>query len=207
MIVYNKSTLCYPLTFFVTKNGMRIPLGKILNPNNGLNFYSQFFKAVHVAYDYNLQVEGVVNKVVLILQAKISELDDTKMTKKWKFITQQLQLLTEKTFSVVDYCFAIESFSKCDYEQLRDLLVLPSKQKLQSVVTSVNIDLVLKKTFQKVENQQKNAFLIVDEVKIHPTVAFSVGILNGEAKNYCGGALAIHTLNYIYIKLIIIFIY
>ena len=184
VIVYNKSTLCSPLTLSAFKNGIRIPLGKILNPNNGLNCYSQFFEAVHLAYNYNLQVDDVVNKVVLILQAQNFELDDTKKANKLKFITRQLQLLTHKTFSVADYCFAIESYPNCNYEQLRDFLVLPSKRKLQSVVSSVNIDQVLKKTLQKVKNdQQKNAFLIIDEVKIRPTVAFSGGILNGMAKN------------------------
>ena len=55
------STLCSPLTLCPFKNGIRVPLGKILNPNNGLNCYSQFFEAVHVAYGYNLQVDNVVN--------------------------------------------------------------------------------------------------------------------------------------------------
>ena len=89
-----------------------------------------------------------------------------------------------KCFSVADYCFAVELFPNCSYEQLRDFLVLPSKRKMQSIVSSVNISQVLNKTFQKVKNsQQKNAFLIVDEVKIRPTVAFSGGVLNGMAKN------------------------
>ena len=50
VIVYNESTLCSPLTLSDFKNGIRVPLGKILNPNNGLNCYSQFFEAVHVGY-------------------------------------------------------------------------------------------------------------------------------------------------------------
>jgi hypothetical protein len=184
VIVYNKSTLCSPLTLSAFKNGISVPLGKVLNPNNGLNCYSQFFETVHVAYNYNLHVDDVLNKIVLILQAQNSECDDAKKANKLKFITRQLQLLTHKTFSVADYCFAIESFPNCNYEQLRDFLVLPSKRKLRSVVYSVNIDQVLIKTFQKVKNdQQKNAFLIVDEVKIRPTVAFSGGVLNGVAKN------------------------
>ena len=87
VIVYNESTLCSPLTLSAFKNGIRVPLGKILNPNNGLNCYSQFFEAVHVAYNYNLPVDDVVNEVVLILQAQHSELDDIKMAKESKFIT------------------------------------------------------------------------------------------------------------------------
>ena len=92
--------------------------------------------------------------------------------------------MTRKAFSAADYCFAVESFPNCSYEQLRDFLVLSSKRKFQSSVSSVNINEVLNKTLQKVDNdQQKNAFLLIDEVKIRPTVAFSGGVLNGLAKN------------------------
>ena len=48
---------------------------------------------------------------------------------------------------MTDYCFAIESFPNCNYDQLRDFLVLPSKRKLQSIVSATNIDQVLEKTF------------------------------------------------------------
>ncbi|XP_070196711.1 uncharacterized protein [Littorina saxatilis] len=85
-----------------------------------------------------------------------------------------------------DFCFAIESFPQCSYEQLREYLVLPSKRKLQSIVASVDQDEVLRKTFEKVHShkpQQRNVFLLVDEVKIRPTVAFSGGVLSGMAKN------------------------
>ena len=83
-----------------------------------------------------------------------------------------------------DYCFAIESFPHCNYELLREYLVLPSKRKLQSVVSAVDIDSVLKGTFEKVKiDQQKYVFLLVDKVKIRPTVAFAGGVLSGMAKN------------------------
>ena len=46
------------------------------------------------------------------------------------------------------------------------------------------MDKVLQKTFTRVPNvQQKYCFLLIDEVKIRPTVAYSGGILNGMAKN------------------------
>lgn len=184
VIVWNKATLCSPLTLSAFKNGISIPSVKILNPNNGLNYYSQFFEAVHVAYNYNLNVDDVINKVVLILKDKHSELEDGKKAEKLQFITRQLQLLTDKTFSVADYCLAIESFPNCDYERLRDFLVLPSERKLQSVVSSLNMTDVLKKTLQKVKSEkQKNVVLLVDEVKIRPTVSFSNGLLKGVAKN------------------------
>ena len=138
---------------------------------------------MHLALSYDLQLDDI-NKVGLVLKTQNSELQDSRKEMKLKFITRQLQLLTHKSFSVADYCFAIESYPHCNYEQLRDFLVLPSKRKLQSIVSSVNIDQILKKTLQKVKNdQQRNAFLIVDEVKIRPTVAFSGGVLNGVAKN------------------------
>ena len=47
VVVHNKSTLCFPLTLSAFKNGISVPVGKLLSPNNGLSFYSQFFEAVH----------------------------------------------------------------------------------------------------------------------------------------------------------------
>ena len=83
-----------------------------------------------------------------------------------------------------DNCLVIESFPNCSYDQLRDYLILPSKRKLQPVVSSVDEDLVLEKTFNKIQlQQQKNAFVMVDELKIRPTIAFSGGMLSGMAKN------------------------
>jgi len=184
VIVRNKSALSSPVTFSAYRDGVSVHLGNILSPNNGLSSYSQFFEAVHAAYNYALPIDDVVDKVVKILQSQHSQYQDTKKAMKLKFLTRQLQLLTHKNFSVADYCFAVESFPNCGYEQMRNFLVLPSNRKLQSIVSSVNIAQVLDETFQKIKSsQQKNAFLIVDEVKIRPTVAFSGGVLNGMAKN------------------------
>ena len=78
----------------------------------------------------------------------------------------------------------MESFPRCSYQQLREVLVLPSKRKVQSIVSSVNINQVLEKTSNKIQNDlQKNAFLIIDEVKIRPSVAYSSEVLNGMSKN------------------------
>ena len=63
-------------------------------------------------------------------------------------------------------------------------MVLPSKRKLQYITSSVDKDQVLRDTFDKVKRpQQKNVFLLVDEVQIRPTVAFSAGVLSGMAEN------------------------
>jgi hypothetical protein len=184
ILVENKPTLCSPLTLSAFKNGISVPLGKILSPNNGLSSYSQFHEAVRVAVNYDIPLDHVLKKVVTVLQAHTSDCIDNKKEKKLEFLTHQLQLLAQKEFTLNDYCFGIESFPQCSYEQLRDYLVLPSKRKLQSIVASVNKDEVLRKTFEKVQKpQQRNVFLLVDEVKIRPTVAFSGGVLSGMAQN------------------------
>ncbi|KAF2360276.1 Endonuclease/exonuclease/phosphatase [Trinorchestia longiramus] len=83
-----------------------------------------------------------------------------------------------------DYSFALQSYPKCNYEQLRDFVVLPCKRKLQYITSSIDKDQMLRETFDKVQTlQQKNVFLLVDEVHIHPTVSFSVGLLSGMAEN------------------------
>ena len=67
-IVHNKSTLCSPLTFSAFKNGVSVPLGRILSPNNGLSSYSQFLEAVHSARNYCIPVDVAVRKVASSLQ-------------------------------------------------------------------------------------------------------------------------------------------
>ncbi|KAF2348008.1 hypothetical protein FHG87_021236 [Trinorchestia longiramus] len=92
---------------------------------------------------------------------------DTEKEKKLVFLTRQLELLLQKQFSMNDYCFALQSYPKCNYEQLRDFLALPCKRKLQYITSSIDKDQVLRETFDKVQTlQQKNAFLLVDEVRI-----------------------------------------
>ncbi|KAF2351293.1 WW domain [Trinorchestia longiramus] len=78
-----------------------------------------------------------------------------------------------------DYCFALQSYPKCNYEQLRDVLVLPCKRKLQYITSSIDKDQVLRETFDKEQTlQQKNVFLLVDEVQIRPTVSISEHVSN-----------------------------
>ena len=68
IIVYNKQTLCSPLVLNVFKNGISIPMGKILNPNNGLASYSQFFECVHHAIVYEISLNSVLDKIVNMLE-------------------------------------------------------------------------------------------------------------------------------------------
>ncbi|KAF2361610.1 hypothetical protein FHG87_007634 [Trinorchestia longiramus] len=50
--------------------------------------------------------------------------------------------------------------------------------------SSIDKDQVLRETFDKVQTlQQKNVFLMVDEVQIRPTVLISGGLLSGMAEN------------------------
>ncbi|KAF2359298.1 hypothetical protein FHG87_009944 [Trinorchestia longiramus] len=92
---------------------------------------------------------------------------DTQKEKKLVFLTRQLELLSQKLFSMNDYCFALQSYPKCNNGQLKDFLVLPCKRKLQYITFSIDKDQLLKETFDKVQTlQQKNVFLLVDEVQI-----------------------------------------
>ena len=182
VLVENKSTLCSPLTCFAYKSGIRVPLGTILNPNNGLSSYSQFYAVVHTCLNYQIPLDKVLRKVVTVLQAQ--ETEDKKKAKKLDFIINNLKLLVSKNFTVKDYCFAVGSFPHCSYEVLREYLVLPSRRKVQAVVSSVNVRDILSKTFGKLQKpQQKNVVLLVDEMKVRPTVAFSGGVLSGMARN------------------------
>lgn len=185
VIVDDKKTLTCALIVTAFKRGIRVPLGKILHPNNGVNSMSQFFEAVHIAVNFEPHCDSLTRKVVDILKSHSDSSDCCgDNVRKLSFLTHQLELLINKQYSVSDYCFAIESFPHCNYEILREYLVLPSRRKLQSVISSVDTDYVLKATFDKMKiDQQKYVFLLVDEVKIRPTVAFAGGVLSGMAKN------------------------
>ena len=160
IIVHNKCTLTSPLILTAFKDGVKVSLSKILNPNNGLNSYSQFFAAVNSAVNFDISFESSISQAVNILEKSqsLNSLDSTKC-KKLNFITRQLQLLLKKDFLTADYCLALELFPRCTYEHLRDYLVLPSKRKLHSISSSTDVDKVVLKTFEKVHNdQQKNCF-------------------------------------------------
>jgi len=184
VVVNKKSTLCCPLTLQAFKSGTSIPLDKILHPNNGLRSYSQFYEAVHLAINYTFPFDTKIRNVIDLLQTHTLECVDTEKEKRLSFLTRQLELLSMKKYTMNDYCFAIECYPKSSYEQLRDFLVLPSKRKLQYITSSVDKDHVLRGTFDKIHSQQqKNVFLLVDEVQIRPTVSFSGGMLSGMAIN------------------------
>ena len=183
IIVHNKATLCSPLTLYAYKRGIAVPLGKLLNPNNGLSSYSQFFEVVNLVFNYKPHLDNGVSKAVEILQSINRELLDDSKEKKLNFIIRQLQLLSNKKYSTNDYCFAIESFPTASYEQLREVISLPCKRKLHLIISATNVKTVVEKTLKKTSRQQKNVFLLIDEVKIRPTIAFSGSVLNGQAKN------------------------
>ncbi|KAF2361669.1 hypothetical protein FHG87_007579 [Trinorchestia longiramus] len=74
------------------------------------------------------------------------------------------------------------------YTYLRDFLVLPSKRKLQYITSSIDKDQVLRETLDKVQTlQQKNVFLLVDEVQIRPTVSISATVPAAGLRRRHGG--------------------
>ncbi|KAF2364519.1 hypothetical protein FHG87_004732 [Trinorchestia longiramus] len=166
VIVENKPTLCSPLTLSAFKNGISVPLFKTLHPNNGLRLYTQFDETVRLAMNYDILFDKTIENVVTLLQAHTSAYVETE-EKKLVFLTRQLELSSQKQFSMNDYCFAVQSYPKCNFEQLRDFLVLPCKRKLQYITSSIDKDQARRETFDKVLTlQQKNVFLLVDEVQI-----------------------------------------
>ena len=183
VIVHNKKTLCAPLTLSAFKNGLCVPLSKILGPNNGLSCYSQFFEAINCAFNFEPPLDSALDKVVMCLQKIDMEFIDADKARRVHFLTRQLELLSHKHFSTADYCFALGLFPRCSYDQLRDCLVLHCPSKLRSIISRTDLGTLLQKTFRKVNVYQKNVLLIIDEVNIRPSVSFSGGFLSGMAKN------------------------
>ena len=160
IVVHNKSTLCSPLTLTAFKHGIRVPLSKQLNPNNGFSLYSQFFEAVNTVVNYQVPSVDVAEKVVATLQELNFDLQaektfDAAKEKKLLFLTRQLQLLCEKSFTVPDFCFAVESYPRSSYEQLREVLVLPSKRRMQTVISSTGVYIIGRDSKKKRERERK----------------------------------------------------
>ncbi|KAF2353212.1 hypothetical protein FHG87_016034 [Trinorchestia longiramus] len=147
VIVENKPTLCSPIPLSAFKNSISVPLFKILHPNNGLRSYTQFNETVR-----------------LLTHQPVS----TPRKKKVGIFDTLVGTFNTEAVSTNDYCFAFQSYPKCNYEQLRDFLVLSCKRKLQYITSSINKDQMLRETFDKVQTQQqKNVFLLIDEVQIY----------------------------------------
>ncbi|KAF2349009.1 hypothetical protein FHG87_020235 [Trinorchestia longiramus] len=85
VIVENKPTLCSPLTLSAFKNGISVPLFKILHPNNGLRSYTQFDEIVRLAMHYDITFDKTIQNVVTLLQAHTSACVDTEKEKKLAF--------------------------------------------------------------------------------------------------------------------------
>ncbi|KAF2348149.1 hypothetical protein FHG87_021095 [Trinorchestia longiramus] len=116
---------------------------------------------------YDIPFDKMIQNVVILLQAHTSACVDTEKEEKSVFLTRQLELLLQKQFSLNDYCFSLQSYPKCNYEQLRDFLVQPCKCKLQYITSSIDKDQVLRETFDKVQTLQlRNVFFLVDQVQI-----------------------------------------
>ncbi|KAF2346856.1 hypothetical protein FHG87_022388 [Trinorchestia longiramus] len=96
---------------------------------------------------YDIPFDKTIQNVVTLRQAHTSACVDTEKVKKLVFLTHQLELLLQKQFSMNDYCFPLQSYPKCKYEQLRDFLVLSCKRKLQYITSSIDKDQVLRETF------------------------------------------------------------
>ncbi|KAF2346695.1 hypothetical protein FHG87_022551 [Trinorchestia longiramus] len=136
-----------------------------------------------MAMHYDIAFNKTIQNVVTLLQVHTSAYVDTEKKMKLVFLKSQSELLWKKQFFMND-CFALQLYPNCFYEQVRDFLVLPCNRKLQYITSSVDKDQVLRETFDKVQTlQQKNVFLLLDEVQIRPTVSFSGGLLSGMGEN------------------------
>lgn len=183
--ISNTSTLTSPLTLTIQKSGATVPLGKLLNPNNGLNSNSQFFDCIHFAVSYEVPYQTELLNLAEKLDDCILKCKDEKVSNRLLFLKRQLQLNSYQHggFTTADYCQALELYPRSNYLDLREHLRLPSKRKIQAIVSSGDIESILKGTFGRLDILQRQCLLLIDEVKIRPRILFSGGYLNGFAKN------------------------
>ena len=69
---------------------------KVLNPNNGLKYYSQFFEVVHAAHSYSFPRSDILNRLATILRTEVLEYCEDKNAEKIQFLTKQVELLADK---------------------------------------------------------------------------------------------------------------
>ena len=102
IVVDNKRTLTCPVTLKAFKNGIRVPLGNSLHPNNGLNSYQIFFDSVRRAYNSEPTCDHLVDKIVNVLKNHSASESDCchcqDREKRLRFLTHQLELLSKKEY-------------------------------------------------------------------------------------------------------------
>ena len=91
-IVHNKSTLCSPLTFSAFKNGVSVPLGRILSPNNGLSSYFNFWM-LYIQQEITDFCRCCCKKSGIISPTHRRAIRNWQKLKKLKFLSRQLQLI------------------------------------------------------------------------------------------------------------------
>ena len=137
ILVENKPTLTSSLTFCAFKDGITVPFSKLLNPNNGLFSWSMFYEAVRQAVNFATPLEQVLTNVVGVPEGCSQNCSEAKKEKKIVFVTSELQHFAQKQYCMYNFCFVIETYPKCSFDQMREHLVLPSKRKLQCILVSV----------------------------------------------------------------------
>ncbi|KAF2352328.1 hypothetical protein FHG87_016917 [Trinorchestia longiramus] len=98
--------------------------------------YTQLDETVRLAIHYDIPFDKRSKMLSLFFKLTHQPVSTPRRRKSW-FFARQLELLLQKQFSMNDYCFAFQSYPKCNYEQLRDFLVLPCKRKLQYITSSI----------------------------------------------------------------------
>jgi len=104
--------------------------------------------------------------------------------------------MPNRQYSVSDYCFAIESFPHCNYEILREYLVLLSRRKLQSVISSVDTDYMLKVESDLRQNEDRSSLedaasmeLCTTEIALTASEESSSAYVAGWLESKCGEEL------------------
>ncbi|KAF2356756.1 BTB/POZ domain [Trinorchestia longiramus] len=97
----------------------------------------------------------------------------------------------QKQFSMNDYCFALQSYPKCNYEQLRDFLVLPCKRKLQYITSSIDKDQETLVTWDSATGYALEGF-ISEEVRSHQHQHITTIAGSGGGASIEGGSNSSH---------------
>ena len=148
------------MKFTAHKRGVKVHIPRnILNPNNGLARYSQFFEAVNFAVQQEITDKVYLQQAADNINIVQERNADPSKGKKIKFIARQVELLgsNSKQYTTSDYCFGVESFPRCSYKNLCEFLVLPSAKTIRAVISATDVRGVVKQAFKGVIKNTSSA--------------------------------------------------
>ena len=147
----------------------KISISHCTLPNNQITRWSQIQEILVTVRNFqNSKIQRFNAAVHLLKDEENENAEDTRT----QFLIRQLELTMKKEYNQRDLMFAVTSFPNAQYEFLRNYLILPSSRKIRDLKSGVSPHLLMQSTFENASDQQKVCILLIDEVKVKPSLLY-----------------------------------